>query len=158
MFLLSRLVISVLPPLWRMMTLYTPNTVKLEFLCGVVLLSWTSWINVMEMWTTEVGGSWSIDVSFGYISGKGRQMPVHYGSDKLNFVTISSPLTTQLPQAVGYVFVVSTGAFNVCGGRLDHLIPTFVMGLLECLIKLLDLLVRTSFCRVGSVNAILQVN
>lgn len=30
--------------------------------------------------------------------GKGKQMPVHYGSKKLNFVTISSPLTTQLPQ------------------------------------------------------------
>uniref|UniRef100_A0A0K0D644 2-oxoisovalerate dehydrogenase subunit alpha n=1 Tax=Angiostrongylus cantonensis TaxID=6313 RepID=A0A0K0D644_ANGCA len=31
--------------------------------------------------------------------GKGRQMPVHYGSVEHNFVTISSPLTTQLPQA-----------------------------------------------------------
>lgn len=30
--------------------------------------------------------------------GKGRQMPVHYGSKKLNFVTISSPLATQMPQ------------------------------------------------------------
>uniref|UniRef100_A0A1I7WZK1 2-oxoisovalerate dehydrogenase subunit alpha n=1 Tax=Heterorhabditis bacteriophora TaxID=37862 RepID=A0A1I7WZK1_HETBA len=30
--------------------------------------------------------------------GKGRQMPVHYGSSEHNFVTISSPLTTQLPQ------------------------------------------------------------
>ena len=30
--------------------------------------------------------------------GKGRQMPVHYGSRDLNFVTISSPLATQLPQ------------------------------------------------------------
>ena len=29
---------------------------------------------------------------------KGRQMPVHYGSRDLNYVTISSPLTTQLPQ------------------------------------------------------------
>lgn len=33
--------------------------------------------------------------------GKGRQMPVHYGSRDLNYVTISSPLATQLPQAVG---------------------------------------------------------
>ncbi|KTG36311.1 hypothetical protein cypCar_00010529 [Cyprinus carpio] len=31
--------------------------------------------------------------------GKGRQMPVHYGCKDLNFVTISSPLATQLPQA-----------------------------------------------------------
>ena len=30
--------------------------------------------------------------------GKGKQMPVHYGSDELNFVTISSPLATQMPQ------------------------------------------------------------
>ncbi|KAL7297124.1 hypothetical protein TKK_0009544 [Trichogramma kaykai] len=31
---------------------------------------------------------------------KGRQMPVHYGSKELNFFTISSPLTTQLPQGM----------------------------------------------------------
>jgi len=30
--------------------------------------------------------------------GKGKQMPIHYGSRNLNFVTISSPLTTQMPQ------------------------------------------------------------
>jgi len=36
--------------------------------------------------------------------GKGRQMPIHYGNRKLNFVTISSTLTTQLPQAVGSAF------------------------------------------------------
>ncbi|XP_050421529.1 2-oxoisovalerate dehydrogenase subunit alpha, mitochondrial isoform X2 [Adelges cooleyi] len=36
--------------------------------------------------------------------GKGRQMPVHYGSKTENFVTISSPLTTQLPQAVGSAY------------------------------------------------------
>jgi 2-oxoisovalerate dehydrogenase E1 component alpha subunit len=30
--------------------------------------------------------------------GKGKQMPVHYGSNELNFVTISSPLATQMPQ------------------------------------------------------------
>lgn len=34
--------------------------------------------------------------------GKGRQMPVHYGSRDLNFVTISSPLATQIPQGELY--------------------------------------------------------
>lgn len=36
--------------------------------------------------------------------GKGRQMPVHYGCADLNFMTISSPLGTQIPQATGYAF------------------------------------------------------
>lgn len=36
--------------------------------------------------------------------GKGRQMPIHYGNKKLNYVTISSPLSTQLPQAVGTAY------------------------------------------------------
>ena len=36
--------------------------------------------------------------------GKGRQMPVHYGSRKLNYMTISSPLATQIPQATGYAY------------------------------------------------------
>ncbi|CAG0891773.1 unnamed protein product, partial [Darwinula stevensoni] len=36
--------------------------------------------------------------------GKGKQMPVHYGCSKLNFVTISSPLATQMPQAVGAAY------------------------------------------------------
>lgn len=30
--------------------------------------------------------------------GKGRQMPVHYGIDALSFVSISSPLATQMSQ------------------------------------------------------------
>ena len=30
--------------------------------------------------------------------GKGRQMPIHYGTADLNFVTISSTLATQMPQ------------------------------------------------------------
>ncbi|CAN8031807.1 unnamed protein product [Ixodes persulcatus] len=36
--------------------------------------------------------------------GKGRQMPIHYGSKDLNFVTISSTLATQMPQAVGSAY------------------------------------------------------
>jgi 2-oxoisovalerate dehydrogenase E1 component alpha subunit len=36
--------------------------------------------------------------------GKARQMPVHYGSRALNYQTISSPLGTQLPQAVGAAY------------------------------------------------------
>jgi 2-oxoisovalerate dehydrogenase E1 component alpha subunit len=36
--------------------------------------------------------------------GKGRQMPVHYGSKALHYQTISSPLATQIPQAVGVAF------------------------------------------------------
>ena len=36
--------------------------------------------------------------------GKGRQMPVHYGSAKLHYMTISSPLATQIPQATGYAY------------------------------------------------------
>jgi len=33
--------------------------------------------------------------------GKGRQMPVHYGSRDLNISTVSSPLGTQIPNASG---------------------------------------------------------
>ena len=33
--------------------------------------------------------------------GKGRQMPIHYGSSELNYHTVSSPLGTQIPQATG---------------------------------------------------------
>lgn len=36
--------------------------------------------------------------------GKGRQMPIHYGSRELNYMTISSPLATQIPQATGYAY------------------------------------------------------
>lgn len=36
--------------------------------------------------------------------GKGRQMPVHYGSSAIHYMTISSPLGTQIPQAAGYAY------------------------------------------------------
>ncbi|KZW03819.1 branched-chain alpha-keto acid dehydrogenase E1-alpha subunit [Exidia glandulosa HHB12029] len=35
------------------------------------------------------------------IATKGRQMPVHFGSPTHHFMTISSPLATQIPQAAG---------------------------------------------------------
>lgn len=47
-------------------------------------------------------------------ASKGRQMPVHYGSRKLNYVTISSPLTTQLPQAVGTAYALKQSKKNAC--------------------------------------------
>jgi 2-oxoisovalerate dehydrogenase E1 component alpha subunit len=38
--------------------------------------------------------------------GKGRQMPVHYGSAAHNFQTVSSPLATQIPQAAGAAYAL----------------------------------------------------
>ncbi|KAK0739068.1 thiamine diphosphate-binding protein [Apiosordaria backusii] len=38
--------------------------------------------------------------------GRGRNMPVHYGSKELNIHTISSPLATQLPQASGAAYAL----------------------------------------------------
>ncbi|CAF1152907.1 unnamed protein product [Rotaria sordida] len=37
-------------------------------------------------------------------SCKGIQMPIHYGSKDLNYVTISSTVATQMPQAVGSAY------------------------------------------------------
>jgi 2-oxoisovalerate dehydrogenase E1 component alpha subunit len=49
-----------------------------------------------------------IDQCYGNVDddGKGKQMPVHYGSRQLNFMTISSPLSTQIPQAVGSAYAL----------------------------------------------------
>eukprot|EP00873_Tetraselmis_striata_P044888 jgi/Tetstr1/465152/TSEL_009875.t1 len=44
--------------------------------------------------------------------GKGRQMPVHYGSTDLHFHTISSPLGTQLPHAVGAAYTLKMQKVN----------------------------------------------
>lgn len=46
--------------------------------------------------------------------GKGKQMPVHYGSTELNFVTISSPLATQMPQAVGSAYAYKRAQNGKC--------------------------------------------
>lgn len=44
--------------------------------------------------------------------GKGRQMPVHYGCRERHFVTISSPLATQIPQGED----ACPGPGNPCSG------------------------------------------
>ncbi|CAM8946013.1 unnamed protein product [Rhodiola kirilowii] len=46
--------------------------------------------------------------------GKGRQMPIHYGSVKHNHLTISSPLGTQLPQAVGVAYSLKMDKKDAC--------------------------------------------
>ncbi|KAJ4700838.1 2-oxoisovalerate dehydrogenase subunit alpha 2, mitochondrial [Melia azedarach] len=46
--------------------------------------------------------------------GKGRQMPVHYGSKKHNYVTISSPIATQLPQAAGMAYSLKMDKKDAC--------------------------------------------
>lgn len=43
-----------------------------------------------------------------YDYGKGRQMPIHYGSKKYNYQTVSSPLCTQVPQASGAGYLYRT--------------------------------------------------
>ena len=46
--------------------------------------------------------------------GKGRQMPVHYGSRELHVMTIRSPLATQIPQAAGYAYGQKLAGNNAC--------------------------------------------
>jgi 2-oxoisovalerate dehydrogenase E1 component alpha subunit len=49
--------------------------------------------------------------------GKGRQMPVHYGSKDLYYQTISSPLATQIPQAVGAAYankIMKIPSVSIC--------------------------------------------
>ncbi|XP_031473434.1 2-oxoisovalerate dehydrogenase subunit alpha 2, mitochondrial [Nymphaea colorata] len=46
--------------------------------------------------------------------GKGRQMPIHYGKNKLNFFTISSPIATQIPHAVGAAYSLKMDKEQAC--------------------------------------------
>mmetsp|Transcript_41933 Transcript_41933/g.68090 ORF Transcript_41933/g.68090 Transcript_41933/m.68090 type:complete len:454 (-) Transcript_41933:50-1411(-) len=46
--------------------------------------------------------------------GKGRQMPMHFGSQALNLHTISSPLATQLPQASGTAYALKRRGEDAC--------------------------------------------
>ncbi|XP_030465334.2 2-oxoisovalerate dehydrogenase subunit alpha 1, mitochondrial-like isoform X2 [Syzygium oleosum] len=46
--------------------------------------------------------------------GKGRQMPIHYGSNKHNYFTVSSPIATQIPQAVGAAYSLKMDKKSAC--------------------------------------------
>ncbi|KAG0450141.1 hypothetical protein HPP92_026920 [Vanilla planifolia] len=46
--------------------------------------------------------------------GKGRQMPIHYGSSKHNYFTVSSPIATQIPHAVGAAYSLKMDRKNAC--------------------------------------------
>ncbi|XP_050141810.1 2-oxoisovalerate dehydrogenase subunit alpha 2, mitochondrial-like [Malus sylvestris] len=46
--------------------------------------------------------------------GKGRQMPIHYGSNKLNYVTVASTVASQLPHAVGAAYSLKMDRKDAC--------------------------------------------
>ncbi|CAN6475985.1 unnamed protein product [Victoria cruziana] len=46
--------------------------------------------------------------------GKGRQMPIHYGTNKLNYFTVSSPMSTQLLHAVGAAYSLKMDKKQAC--------------------------------------------
>ncbi|PPD70066.1 hypothetical protein GOBAR_DD33052 [Gossypium barbadense] len=46
--------------------------------------------------------------------GKGRQMPIHYGSNKLNYFTVASTIATQIPHAVGAAYSLKMDKKDAC--------------------------------------------
>lgn len=59
--------------------------------------------------------------------GKGRQMPIHYGSKELHYMTISSPLGTQIPQATGYAYSQKIPHINNDNGELQSEIENITL-------------------------------
>ncbi|KAI3697248.1 hypothetical protein L6452_30125 [Arctium lappa] len=49
-----------------------------------------------------------------YDNGKGRQMPIHYGSRKHNYFTIASTVATQIPHAVGAAYSLKMEKQDSC--------------------------------------------
>ncbi|XVE86514.1 hypothetical protein DITRI_Ditri18aG0039800 [Diplodiscus trichospermus] len=46
--------------------------------------------------------------------GKGRQMPIHYGCNKLKYFTVSSTIATQIPHAVGAAYSLKMDKKDAC--------------------------------------------
>ncbi|EOX92579.1 hypothetical protein QUC31_003715 [Theobroma cacao] len=46
--------------------------------------------------------------------GKGRQMPIHYGSNKHKYFTVSSTIATQIPHAVGAAYSLKMDKKDAC--------------------------------------------
>ncbi|XP_031281865.1 2-oxoisovalerate dehydrogenase subunit alpha 2, mitochondrial-like [Pistacia vera] len=46
--------------------------------------------------------------------GKGRQMPIHYGSNKHNYFTVASTIATQIPHAVGAAYSLKMDRKDAC--------------------------------------------
>ncbi|XWS29911.1 hypothetical protein CRYUN_Cryun24cG0070800 [Craigia yunnanensis] len=46
--------------------------------------------------------------------GKGRQMPIHYGSNKYNYFTVSSTIATQIPNAFGAAYSLKMDKKDAC--------------------------------------------
>ncbi len=59
--------------------------------------------------------------------GKGRQMPIHYGSRELNYMTISSPLGTQIPQATGHAYGQKLKHIDKASGELASVIDNITI-------------------------------
>ncbi|MED6110403.1 hypothetical protein PIB30_042572 [Stylosanthes scabra] len=49
-----------------------------------------------------------------YDNGKGRQMPIHYGSNKHNYFTVASTVATQVPHAVGAAYSLKMDKKDAC--------------------------------------------
>ncbi|XP_024983408.1 2-oxoisovalerate dehydrogenase subunit alpha 2, mitochondrial-like [Cynara cardunculus var. scolymus] len=49
-----------------------------------------------------------------YDNGKGRQMPIHYGSRKHNYFTVASTVATQIPHAVGAAYSLKMEKQDSC--------------------------------------------
>ncbi|KAI9164685.1 hypothetical protein LWI28_000288 [Acer negundo] len=45
---------------------------------------------------------------------RGRQMPIHYGSNKLNYFTVAATIATQLPHAVGAAYSLKMDGKDAC--------------------------------------------